>query len=128
MSRSKTVLICIMILLLLFGCIAQTLFIRSRITEMLTLADTLSKDILAENWQDAQAVLSRLTLLWQTHYAVLTSLLAHDDTQPVSAELASLQYDLIAENYQQLPSEAARLTENLKNLLRTERLRLSNIL
>lgn len=128
MRKIRTAMIFLILFLLLGGCLAQFFYIRSAAELLLPLAEQLCRDVLIEQWDHAQNSLDQLRSLWRDRRVPLYSMVKHSCIDAISAELAAITADLAAENYAQLPAEAARLREQLQSLARTEQFRLSNIL
>ena len=128
MRKIRTAMIFLIIILLIGGCFAQFFYIRSVTNKILPLTDQLCSNVLLQRWDTADNALHQIHLLWQKHRPLLYSIVKHDCINDISAELAAFTADLASENYAQLPAEAARLREQIKDLARTEQLRFSNIL
>jgi len=128
MNKIKLFLIFLIIFLLIGGCIIQLVYVRTITDRLLPLAKQLASDILLSKWDKAEKSFLQLQRIWKNHSPMLYSLVKHCYIDSISIEIAALSADFYADNYQDLPAEAARLQEHISTLARTERVTFSNIL
>ena len=127
MKFSKALFLFIIIVSLIFCSVYQQRYFRKVSGLMIPLAEQLSANILLEDHEQTAQTLHDLRALWREHRTPLYALIEHEYISDIDLSLASLSADLTAKNYQQLHAEAARLTEYLHALAKTERITLSNV-
>lgn len=127
MKHTRIILLFLIILFLIIGGTFQHMYFHSVSAKLLPLAQKISDDILLHNWDHTKEDLLKLQSLWRRHHNTLSAMTEHELVTNISISLAELCTDLAAENYQQLPAEAARLTEHIRLISKTERITLANI-
>ena len=127
MKHTRTILLLLIIIFLLITGAYQHIYVRSVSDRLLSLSEELSADILLNNREQAKENLLELESLWRRNSDKLSAMIEHTLVSNISISLAELSADIAAENYTQLPAEAARLTEQIRILAKTGHITLANI-
>ncbi len=112
----KNIVIAVLVLSLIGICVFQAWYLSDVFSELEAIAEDLTLEADAGNWEAALGVYQKLMARWEKSLGVLSCFLIHDEVDHVSEELENIGAQLEARNETLLPSSLARLCYYLEHI------------